>query len=837
MHSTNGIRKTAFSSVIPLAGLLLAGLLGGAGVQAGQVDLTPPPGSVAFGTSVTALTNGNFVVTDPKWTDGVNASLGAVYLYHGATLTNIMRIVGSHANDQVGSGEIQVITNGNFLILSRYWANGSATNAGAVTWCSASTGPIGNVGFSNVVSSANSLVGAYANDSIGYDSQYSYRLQIYILSNGNYVIHSPGWNSFLGASTWGSGSTGVVGVVSSSNSRVGRVANDFSGGEINALPNGNYCISLVNYDDQQKDQGATSWCSGTAPSTGQINSGNSLMAGYGYPGFLQLPNGNYVVCSYAKNVGGNTASGAATWVNGSTGLPTGYPNSGNSLVGPSYAQVGVRIYLLANGNYVVGSCFDNNWVGAVTWCNKDGSTVGYVTSGNSVYGAVSSDWVVPPVTCLSNGNFVVMNGTAYYPGSGVGCGAVGMAVLLSGSGPSSGYFYNQNHIRGKYSGDFYGGALVQPMPNGSFILFTYAYRGTSDTTGPIPGAATFCNGNAGALPNQPISSSYSMIGTIWTRDGSQTGDLGLGINYGGDNFIVLPNGYYVLKLFNYNNGAGGYLMRSAASGALTGYTTSYTVLSGQVKGDFDNASLCPLPNGNYVISAPNYTVGGNAQAGAVAWCNGTTGRSGALTAANSLVGSSAYDWIGSSGTPYWLSAVSALPNSDYVVVSRAWHNGSVSNAGAVTWCNGVTGTTGYISATNSIVGSSAGDVVGVVGGDNRYNPRVSVLTNLLGTNALVVGSPSWNNGSLSQAGAVTVATNRATAFGAVSVTNSLVGDQVSEQVGYSTVTYFGNGYGALSTPYRDNGILADAGAISLLNLTNMAGTVSVSNSVLGTAPG
>jgi len=43
MHSTNGIRKTAFSSVIPLAGLLLAGLLGGAGVQAGQVDLTPPP--------------------------------------------------------------------------------------------------------------------------------------------------------------------------------------------------------------------------------------------------------------------------------------------------------------------------------------------------------------------------------------------------------------------------------------------------------------------------------------------------------------------------------------------------------------------------------------------------------------------------------------------------------------------------------------------------------------------------------------------------------------------------------------------------------------------------
>jgi hypothetical protein len=238
MHSTNGIRKTAFSSVIPLAGLLLAGLLGGAGVRAAQVDLVPPPGSVAFGTQVTALTNGNFVVTDPQWTDGVNTNLGAVYLYHGATLTNIMRITGSHANDQVSSGGIQVITNGNFLILSRYWANGSATNAGAVTWCSASNGPRGNVGFSNVVSSANSLVGAYANDSVGYDS--CYQQPITILSNGNYVIYSSEWNGTYGAATWGSGSTGVVGVVSSSNSRVGTTAGDFAYGYIRALPNGNY---------------------------------------------------------------------------------------------------------------------------------------------------------------------------------------------------------------------------------------------------------------------------------------------------------------------------------------------------------------------------------------------------------------------------------------------------------------------------------------------------------------------------------------------------------------------------------------------------------------------
>ncbi|MEI6786523.1 MAG: immunoglobulin domain-containing protein, partial [Verrucomicrobiota bacterium] len=47
----------------------------------------------------------------------------------------------------------------------------------------------------------------------------------------------------------------------------------------------------------------------------------------------------------------------------------------------------------------------------------------------------------------------------------------------------------------------------------------------------------------------------------------------------------------------------------------------------------------------------------------------------------------------------------------------------------------------------------------------------------------------------------------------------------------------GNGYATAWSKDWDNGAVADAGAVSLLNLTNLAGSVSASNSVLGMASG
>ena len=61
------------------------------------------------------------------------------------------------------------------------WDNGSATDAGAVTFGNGLTGVRG------VVSAANSLVGSAASDRVG-------RGECYALSNGNYVVNSWSWD-------------------------------------------------------------------------------------------------------------------------------------------------------------------------------------------------------------------------------------------------------------------------------------------------------------------------------------------------------------------------------------------------------------------------------------------------------------------------------------------------------------------------------------------------------------------------------------------------------------------------------------------------------------------
>ena len=94
----------------------------------------------------------------------------------------ISTLTGSAANDQVGSGGITVLNNGNFVIASPYWANGAATGAGAATWVN------GSAGLPGVVSATNSLVGTTAGDKVGFRG-------VTALSNGNYVVDSPDWDN------------------------------------------------------------------------------------------------------------------------------------------------------------------------------------------------------------------------------------------------------------------------------------------------------------------------------------------------------------------------------------------------------------------------------------------------------------------------------------------------------------------------------------------------------------------------------------------------------------------------------------------------------------------
>ena len=87
-----------------------------------QTDIAGPAGSGNFGREVTALPNGNIVVTDPSYdAPGPVANVGAVYLYDGASGALISTLTGSTTDDEVGNGGVTVLSNGDYVVTSTFW--------------------------------------------------------------------------------------------------------------------------------------------------------------------------------------------------------------------------------------------------------------------------------------------------------------------------------------------------------------------------------------------------------------------------------------------------------------------------------------------------------------------------------------------------------------------------------------------------------------------------------------------------------------------------------------------------------------------------------------------
>ncbi len=109
--------------------------------------------------------------------------------------------------------------------------------------------------------------------------------------------------------------------------------------------------------------------------------------------------------------------------------------------------------------------------------------------------------------------------------------------------------------------------------------------------------------------------------------------------------------------------------------SLTGNTASYRVGSWGVVG---------LSNGNYLVSSPEWnfvsTAGTIDSAGAVTWVNGADGVlltgavGGSPSSLNSLIGSTAFDQVGS-------RPIQALAAGNAVVSSPGWDRGVITDAG------------------------------------------------------------------------------------------------------------------------------------------------------------
>ena len=229
-----------------------------------------------------------------------------------------------------------------------------------------------------------------------------------------------------------------------------------------------------------------------------------------------------------------------------------------------------------------------------------------------------------------------------------------------------------------------------------------------------------------------------------------------------------------------------------------------------------SGGITVLANGNFVVVSYLWDNGALQNAGAVTWVNGFTGLNGEVSAANSLVGSLASDFAGHYSNSASPGGVTALSNGHYVVGSPSWDSppaagstaSNISDAGAVTWGNGATGTAGIISSENSLTGSFTSDRVGIGNGDNGV---VEV-----GKGNYVVLSPSWRNGTLDSAGAVTWCDGSTGRAGKLGTANSLTGSSANDRVGGSpgkkSITVLTNGNYVVASPWWKNGAMASAGA-------------------------
>lgn len=420
-------------------------------------------------------------------------------------------------------------------------------------------------------------------------------------------------------------------------------------------------------------------------------------------------------------------AGSVTLCNGLTGT-TGNISEASSLIGSSTDdRIGKwngvsAVTVLKNGNYVVyGGYWDSASVidaGAVTLCSGSTPTIGYISAANSLVGGHQGDFLYSrhPVTPLSNGNYVVAipewNGRR------------GAVTLGHGERGVVGEITASNSLIGSVPGDHIGlrdhgtETGVTALQNGNYVVVSTRWNGSR-------GAVTFGDGELGVTGG--VSDQNSLVGgTDWDQV----------VLYG---ISALKNGNYVVLSPSWSGDDDFWGYRGAATfgnGELgvAGIVSAQNSFVGSFPGDAVGRSTVELANGNVLIVSPTWygepgQPFGNTRngMGAITFMNGTSGGSGIVSAANSLVGSTPEDSI---GAPSYLfnhleyGGTVALPNGNYVVFSPGWDNGNIVNAGAITVGNGAVGTFGVVGPGNSLTGFSSYQEIGlqnpVVLSDSRF---------------------------------------------------------------------------------------------------------------------
>lgn len=579
------------------------------------------------------------------------------------------------ADNRFGN-QVIILDNGNILV-SDPLDSSVATENGAVHLFDPSTQTL-----------LGSVYGDNEGDRLGLSGGLS---SITVLANNNYIVSSR-FDDVNGVIDAGSvrlisGETGTqIGMA-----LAGDNADDgFGFSHITVLANSNYVL-LIQRDDVGgvTDAGSVRLINGaTGTLIGDVLVGDTTGDFLTSSSITALENNNYVVAAPRYNVNGVTDVGSVWLMDGATATQIG-----STLVSDNPVDnLGSVITALPNNNYVVASNNDAvnglNAAGSVRLMNgTDASQIGTIFTGNG-----SNDKVGERVTALANSNYVIISSRDNVSGEAV----AGSVRLMDGA---TGAQINAALV-GETATDTLGGGGVIALANNNYVVISPEDNIGSGTTfkGDV-GSVRLMNGSTGV-----------QIGVVL---GDNQGD-----NLGFSGVTALTNNNYIIRSerdeVNGIDDAGSVRLISGTTGAQIG-----TALAGNNTNDRLGAiNIAALMNGNYVVPVTS-------DDGFVRLMNGTTGMQ---------IGSALDDALFDPFNP----GITALANSNYVVILPYDDVNGIANTGSVQLMNGATGE----QIGDTILGTASG--AGVSDGDLTSAVAVSSDTG----NFYILAAPGWDNNDM-----------------------------------------------------------------------------------------
>jgi hypothetical protein len=297
---------------------------------------------------------------------------------------------------------------------------------------------------------------------------------------------------------------------------------------------------------------------------------------------------------------------------------------------------------LASGNYAVSSpTWDNSSIvdaGAATFANGATGLSGAISETNSLVGGATSDRVSSGgIFLLASGNYIISSPNWDKPAvltpSTTAVVDAGAATFANGATGISGNISATNSLIGGTTSDQVSSGGVTAFTSGSYLVSSPKW----DKPAVLSPAATAIIDAGGVTLGDGSTGIYDQLTETNSLLGATAGD-----SVGSGGVIELNNGNFVISSPSWGKDSKllsvGAVTFWKADTALVGKVSATNSLIGNIANDkVGSGGLVPLiANDNYVVVSPLCDVGAGIDAGAVTWCNGSTGLVDKVSDTNSL---------------------------------------------------------------------------------------------------------------------------------------------------------------------------------------------------------